>query len=815
MIESSRPGEPPAAARPAALASRVAQLIWSPMSGILRLRLALMFAIALGLLAIIVIVSYQTTERFVAASEETAATSRLLLELERTLSTMRDLETGQRGYLITGDESYLTTYGDALVRIRTDGDRLLALAASRPPDAARVAAIQRQINAKLNDLQSAIQARREQGLEAAQRIALTGRGRVAMDSLRTIIGGLEAEREAELRAQTAASREGARSALSTVVALALLAFVLLVFSCALVVRYVRERLRVETVLRAEGTALEANVRDRTAELERTTAALQAESAERRVAMESIQRLNLDLGRRVSEFQTLLNVLPVGIAVADDIACEQLHGNDAFVTMVGEREGGAVSLLPDQNQQYRILRNGAQVSPADLPMPRAAAAGRPVTGEEYDLVYPDGRVMHLLTYAAPLFDEAGRPRGAVGAFLDVTARRRAEEETLHAQKLHAIGQLAGGVAHDFNNILTAISSYTEFLLADLNRGSPRRDDVIGIQEAAARASALTQQLLAFGRKQVLQPTLIDVRELLDDTGRMLRRIIGEHINLSVVAGPILSPVLADRGQLSQVIVNLAVNARDSMPEGGRLTIEARDAPLSSEYSDEHLGVTPGAYVLIAVSDTGHGMSPTVKARMFEPFFTTKPRGKGTGLGLSTVFGIVKQSGGHIFVYSEEAHGTTIKVYLPRATEAAATDGAPRQPVKAGRGVETVLVVEDEESVRRLARRALEASGYSVLQAASPLEALEIAAGYPDRIDLLLTDVMMPELTGRQLADRLSASRPGLNVLYMSGYAEDAIVHHGRLDPDTAFLQKPFSPETLSHTVRAVLDSQGHKVEVSRA
>jgi signal transduction histidine kinase/ActR/RegA family two-component response regulator len=815
MIESSRPGEPPGAARPAALASRVAQLIRSPMSRILRLRLALMFAIALGLLAIIVIVSYQTTERFVGASEETATTSRLLLELERTLSTMRDLETGQQGYLITGDDSYLTTYGDALIRIRTDGDRLLELAASRPSDAVRVAAIQRQINVKLNDLQNAIQARRQQGLEAARQISLTGRGKVAMDSLRKIIGDLESEREAELRAQTAASSYGARSALSTVVSLALLAFVLLVFSCVLVVRYVRERLRAEAVLRAEGTALEASVRDRTAELERTTVALQTESSERRVAMESVQRLNLDLGRRVSEFQTLLNVLPVGIAVADDPACEHLHGNDAFVTMLGVREGGSISLLPDQTEQYRILRSGVAVAPADLPMPRAAAAGRPVTGEEYDLVYPDGRVMHLLTYAAPLFDEAGRARGAVGAFLDVTARRRAEEETLHAQKLHAIGQLAGGVAHDFNNILTAISSYTEFLLADLNRGTPRRDDVVGIQEAAARAAALTQQLLAFGRKQVLQPTLIDVRELLDDTGRMLRRIIGEHINLSVVAGPILSPVLADRGQLSQVIVNLAVNARDAMPEGGRLTIEARDAPLSSGYSDQHLGVTPGPYVLIAVSDTGHGMTPTVKARMFEPFFTTKPRGKGTGLGLSTVFGIVKQSGGHIFVYSEEGHGTTIKVYLPRATEAAGIDGGARPSLTATRGVETVLVVEDEESVRKLARRALEASGYTVLHAAAPLEAIELAARYQGPIHLLLTDVMMPELTGRQLADRLMASRPGLAVLYMSGYAEDAIVHHGRLDPDTAFLQKPFSPETLAHSVRAILDSQGRAAEASRA
>jgi signal transduction histidine kinase/CHASE3 domain sensor protein/ActR/RegA family two-component response regulator len=785
------------------------------MSKILRLRLALLFAIALGLLAIIVIVSYQTTERFVAASEETAATSRLLLELERTLSTMRDLETGQRGFLITGDESYLQPYADALVRIRTDGDRLLALAANRRSDALRVAAVQRQINVKLNDLQAAIQARRQQGLEAARRVSLTGRGKIAMDSLRQIIGEMESEREAELRAQTAASSQGARSALATVVELALLALTLLGVTCLLVVRYVRERLRVEAVLRAEGLALEASVRERTAELERTAVALESESTERRVAIDSVQRLNVDLGRRVSEFQTLLDVLPVGIAVADDPACEHVRGNETFTTMLWLPAGSGLSPSLDESPPYRVLRNGLPVGLEELPMPRAAAGGRPVMGEEYDVVYPDGRTTHLLIYAAPLFDEAGRTRGAVGAFLDVTAKRRAEEEILHAQKLQAIGQLAGGVAHDFNNILTAISSYTEFLLADLARGTPRRDDIVGIQEAAARAAALTQQLLAFGRKQVLQPTLIDVRELLDDTGRMLRRIIGEHINLSVVAGPILSPVLADRGQLSQVIVNLAVNARDAMPEGGRLTIEARDAPLSAEYAEGHIAVTPGPYVLIAVSDTGQGMSPAVKARMFEPFFTTKPRGKGTGLGLSTVFGIVKQSGGHIFVYSEVGHGTTIKVYLPRATEAIGMDSATRPHPAATRGNETVLVVEDDESVRKLARRALETSGYTVLQAASPLEALEIATRHTGRLDLLLTDVMMPDLTGRQLADRLAASRPSLAVLFMSGYAEDAIVHHGRLDPDTAFLQKPFAPETLAQKVRAILDAHGRVAAASDA
>jgi CheY-like chemotaxis protein len=247
----------------------------------------------------------------------------------------------------------------------------------------------------------------------------------------------------------------------------------------------------------------------------------------------------------------------------------------------------------------------------------------------------------------------------------------------------------------------------------------------------------------------------------------------------------------------------------------LTIEARDAPLSAEYADEHIAVTPGPYVLIAVSDTGQGMSPAVRARMFEPFFTTKPRGKGTGLGLSTVFGIVKQSGGHIFVYSEVGHGTTIKVYLPRATEAAAVEGSSRPGPAATRGSETVLVVEDDEPVRRLARRALEGAGYTVLQAASPLEALEISARHTGPLDMLLTDVMMPELTGRQLADRLAASRPGLAVLFMSGYAEDAIVHHGRLDPDTAFLQKPFPPEALAQKVRTILDAHGRAAAVNRA
>ena len=385
-------------------------------------------------------------------------------------------------------------------------------------------------------------------------------------------------------------------------------------------------------------------------------------------------------------------------------------------------------------------------------------------------------------------------------------RSVQKQLLHSQQLDAIGQLAGGVAHDFNNILTAIAGYCGLLLVDTPAGDPRRDDVLGIQEAADRAAALTQQLLAFGRKQVMQPAILDVREVIEDAGRLLRRLIAEDIELVLSTGPILSPVLADRGQLGQVLVNLAVNARDAMPDGGQLTIEARDHPISEAYADAHLAIEPGPYVRIAVSDTGRGMTPEVKAHIFEPFFTTKPAGKGTGLGLATVYGIVRQFGGHIFVYSEPGHGTTVKVYLPRAEGVAITAmGEERAPP--GAGLETLLLVEDDPGIRKVARRILEMQAYTVLVASTPNEALEVAAQFKGRIDLLLTDVVLPGLTGPRLAEILVRERPGLPVLYMSGYTDGAIVNSGQLEPGTEFLPKPFTPETLLRRVRQILDQYG--------
>ncbi len=431
------------------------------------------------------------------------------------------------------------------------------------------------------------------------------------------------------------------------------------------------------------------------------------------------------------------------------------------------------------------------------------AGEHVAHYETTRIRKDGQRIPISLSLSPVRDSEGRLIGASAIKRDITAQRGLERQLHHAQQMDAIGQLAAGVAHDFNNILTVISGYCGLLLARTRVPDPRRDDIIGIQEAADRAAALTQQLLAFGRKQVMQPQVLDLREVIEDTGRMLRRLLGEHIDLAITTGPLLSPVFADRGQLSQVLVNLAVNARDAMPQGGRLTIAAQDVPLSEEYASTHLEVMPGPYVRIAVSDTGVGMTPEIQARMFEPFFTTKPAGKGTGLGLSTVYGIVKQLDGHMFVYSEPEQGTTIKIYLRHAEDAAVAEAPPEQPV-AGRESATILVVEDDPGIRTVIWRVLEEQGYPVLLAATPQLALELAAGHEGPIHLLLTDVVMPEMSGRQLAERLLRDRPRLPVLFMSGYTDDAILHQGRLDPDTDLLQKPFTSDILLRRIRRILD-----------
>ncbi len=374
-----------------------------------------------------------------------------------------------------------------------------------------------------------------------------------------------------------------------------------------------------------------------------------------------------------------------------------------------------------------------------------------------------------------------------------ALRRSEEQLRQSQKLEAIGRLAGGVAHDFNNLLTVILSHCDLLRPNVP-GGPLRHGLEEIHAAGERAASLTRQLLAFSRQQVLEPQSLDLNDVLMAAMSMLERLLGEDVELRLLLAPSVGTLRADRGQLDQVILNLVVNARDAMPQGGRLTLETANVVLDGTAAEHHFDVTPGSYVMLAVSDTGHGMDEATRARAFEPFFTTKERGKGTGLGLSTVFGIVKQSGGNLYVYSE-----------PGAPDGAA---ASRVSSRSGgaRGNETILLVEDEENVREVANRILQQAGFHVLKASSPDEAIVLCGQNTERVDLVLTDVIMPRMSGRLLAERLRTLRPGIRVLFMSGYTDDVILQNGVLELGTHFIQKPITPDSLTRKVRDVLDTE---------
>jgi PAS domain S-box-containing protein len=424
-----------------------------------------------------------------------------------------------------------------------------------------------------------------------------------------------------------------------------------------------------------------------------------------------------------------------------------------------------------------------------------------TGLESTRQRKDGSAVDLASYYAPLRDAGGQRVGMLMISADVTERKALAAQLLHSQRMEAVGRLAGGIAHDFNNLLTAIRGYADFLREGLPEGSSMRRDAEEISRAGERASALVRHLLAFSRAQMLRPEVLDLNDVVRDTETMLSRLIGEDIDLVIELEDAVAPVSADTGQLEQTIINLAVNAREAMPDGGTLTIRTANV-LVGEREARRLELEPGAYVRLSTEDTGIGMDESTRLRAFEPFFTTKAQG--TGLGLSTVYGIVTQSGGQIEAESKQGQGTIFSVYLPAVSAEVREPAASPPTIGLGRASETVLLVEDEAVVRNLARRVLRDSGYRVIEARSGEEALRLAGEHADRIDLLLTDVVMPGMNGRELADRLGEIRPGTRVVFMSGYTEDVILKRG-VSGDLAFLAKPFTPPMLARSVREALDA----------
>ena len=555
------------------------------------------------------------------------------------------------------------------------------------------------------------------------------------------------------------------------------------------IRHAIERKRAENQLARYQHRLEQLVMERTFQLEEANKSLHQEIAERKQMEAALAESNNHLDK-------IINAIADPIFVKD-IQHRYVLLNDAYCNFVRRNR---LELLGKSSHSFFPKSEADAFWAKDEQVLTTGVENR----SEEKITDARG-VTHTIVAKKTLYTSDKGERFVVGIISDITERKNLEEQLLHAVKMEAIGRLAGGIAHDFNNLMTSVIGYSDLLLRRIGEDDPLRKGIEQINKAGERAASLTNRLLAFSRKQVLQPKVLDLNVVIADTEKMLRRVIGEDIIVVSDLSPGLALVMADPGQIEQVVMNLVVNARDAMPMGGRLTIETQNVYLCESYSQQHVDLQPGHYVMLAVSDTGIGMEEETRSRIFEPFFTTKEKGKGTGLGLATVYGIVKQSGGHIWVYSEPGRGTAFKIYLPRADEDSVT---PRlEPVRCEvvRGKsETILLVEDDDSVRDLASDFLRISGYKVLAARHGDEALKIFKENGHSIRMLVTDVVMPGMSGRELAVILQSLSLELQVLFISGYTENAIVHHGVLDAGINFLQKPFTPEALARKVRQVLD-----------
>ena len=703
------------------------------------------------LVSILLLIGGLTWERMAAARVArnwSEHTYQILLAVKDLDVAIRDAETGQRGFLLTGDDSYLAPYEAALGRITFLSGELQRLTADNPQQQARLRVLSPLLQRKLEELAQTIQLRRIIGLDAALRIVRTDAGRGYMRDATRLLSEMSVEEQTLLSERLSEVDQRGRTVRLLTISGTLVAVLALIWAARLLNR--------------------AWSRSRNTELEQRSLALR--------------------------LRTSLDSLSQGVGVFNRER-ELTNWNECFQVLLDLPK----SMLRPGAPYAALAEFCAEAGRPHLETEEQIRHGKRESGQAitYEAARADGHQLELRR--TPMPDE-----GFVLTVTDMTKRAQAESILREAQKMQAIGQLTGGIAHDFNNLLTIILGNLEFLKSKVTLPA-LHTRIDRATWAAQRGATLTGQLLAFARKQPLAPSPIDLGAIMPSLVPLLRRTLGEHINVRYIETAGLWPALADQAQLETALLNLALNARDAMPGGGLLTIELANKVLDPDYAARHVETRPGDYVMLAVSDSGHGMTPDVLGRVFEPFFTTKPEGKGTGLGLAMVFGFVKQSGGHINVYSEPGEGTTVRIYLPRAVGAMPQAG-PRSvaPLDLPRGSGTILVVEDEPAVREIAVEILNDLGYRVLDAVDGAQALQVFGAHAGEIDLLLTDVVLPgSLRGRDLAERLHAVRPTLKVLYMSGYTENSIVHQGRLDDGVHLLGKPFKREQLARKVADVL------------
>jgi PAS domain S-box-containing protein len=545
---------------------------------------------------------------------------------------------------------------------------------------------------------------------------------------------------------------------------------------------VTERKRAEADLRRAHADLEARVQERTAELTAAYSRIQQNERQYRLLAENVTDVIW-----TTDLELRFQFVSPSSKILSGRTPDEIQSMNLQEMLTPESFEAAMESVGDK---IALEKGGPSTS-----------ARRPWT-IDLEIVCADGGTVWTETTVTILRDESGNPVGLLGVTRDVEDRRRLEAQLSQAQKMEAIGRLAGGVAHDFNNMMHVVTGYSTRVLKTIPESDPHREHIAEIQKAGKRAATLTQQLLAFGRRQTLQPRLLDLNTIVSSMVRMLQSVLGEDVKIVTNLAPDAWHVKADPVRLEQVLMNLSVNARDAMPTGGTLTIETANVSLG-EYHGHDPAVPPGSYVMLAVSDTGSGMDEETRERLFEPFFTTKASGQGTGLGLATVYGTVEQSGGAIRVYTAPDLGTTFKIYLPRGACGEKEDATAATAADSPGGCETVLVVEDEDSVRQLTVLELEELGYRVLQAQNPDEARQRSREHSGPIDLLLTDVVLPGGSGPDVYERLAPERPDMRVLFMSGHAEKRIVHHGVVDPGVAFIEKPFTSEQLATKVREVI------------